>query len=65
MKRTISGKQLLTIKPDLITLDEGWHECLGDIPRHCVVFVWGQSGNGKTGAMMSFAKALTNLKQYS
>lgn len=59
MKRTISGKQLLTIKPDLITLDEGWHECLGDIPRHCVVFVWGQSGNGKTGAMMSFAKALT------
>lgn len=59
MRRTISGKQLMTIKPDLITLGDGWDKCFGEIPRHCVVFVWGQSGNGKTSAMMSLAKILT------
>lgn len=58
MRRTISGRQLLSIKPDLITPGDGWDKCLGAIPRHCLVCVWGQSGNGKTQAMMSLAKAL-------
>lgn len=59
MKRTISGKQLLTVKHDLIELADGWEHCFGPIPRHCIVFAWGHPGNGKTQAMLNLAKVLT------
>lgn len=36
-----------------------WRGCLGDeIARHGIVFIWGNSGNGKSSAVMAFAKML-------
>ena len=45
------------------TLDvaESWRGCLGEtITRHGIVFIWGNSGNGKSSAVMAFAKMLAS-----
>ncbi len=36
----------------------GWGECVGEIDRTGVVFFWGNSGNGKTTAVVSFCMEL-------
>ena len=35
-----------------------WTDCVGEMDRHGVVFFWGNSGQGKTSAVVSFCKEL-------
>lgn len=59
MTKSLSASQVLAIKRPTIKLDGAWGDCLGEIDRTGVVLVWGQSGNGKSSAVMSLAKELT------
>lgn len=56
MARTLSAKQVLTIKFDTIRLGGGWDECVGEIETTGIWFIWGNSGNGKTSAVVSLCK---------
>lgn len=59
MARTLSAKQVLTIKFDTIRLGGGWDECVGEIESTGIWFIWGNSGNGKTSAVVSLCKELS------
>lgn len=59
MARTLSAKQVLTIKFDTIRLGGGWNECVGEIEATGIWFIWGNSGNGKTSAVVSLCKELS------
>lgn len=59
MARTLSAKQVLTIKFDTIRLGGGWGECVGEIETTGIWFIWGNSGNGKTSAVVSLCKELS------
>ena len=60
MKRSLSASQVLSVRNRTIEVPEEWTGCLGrEIARNGVVFFWGNSGNGKSSAVMSFAKMLT------
>lgn len=59
MAKSLSARQVLSIKRRSITLGDGWDGCFGAMDRHGVVFIWGNSGNGKSSAVASLAKALT------
>lgn len=59
MAKSLSAHQVLTIQRRTIQLEGAWGDCLGEIDRTGVVLVWGQSGNGKSSAVMSLAKELT------
>lgn len=61
MARTLSAKQVLTIKFDTIRLGGGWDECVGEIETTGIWFIWGNSGNGKTSAVVSLCKELSSL----
>lgn len=56
---TLSAKQVLTIKFDTIRLGGGWDECVGEIETTGIWFIWGNSGNGKTSAVVSLCKELS------
>lgn len=59
MKKSISAKTALCVKNRTLDVAEEWRGCLGDqIARNGTVFFWGASGNGKSTAVMSFAKML-------
>lgn len=59
MARTLSAKQVLTIKFDTVRLGGGWNECVGEIETTGIWFIWGNSGNGKTSAVVSLCKELS------
>lgn len=59
MARTLSAKQVLTIKFDTIRLGGGWDECVGEVETTGIWFIWGNSGNGKTSAVVSLCKELS------
>lgn len=59
MARTLSAKQVLTIKFDTIRLGGGWDECVGEIETTGIWFIWGNSGNGKTSAVVALCKELS------
>lgn len=59
MAHTLSAKQVLTIKFDTIRLGGGWDECVGEIETTGIWFIWGNSGNGKTSAVVSLCKELS------
>ena len=61
MARTLSAKQVLAKKFKTIELGGKWNDCIGTIGRKGVVFFWGNSGNGKTSAVVLFCKALCQL----
>lgn len=54
----MSAKQIIKLKRETIDLGGIWQNCVGTIDRRCVVFVWGNSGNGKTSAVMSLCREL-------
>ena len=59
MKRSISAVQALQVRNRTLPVSPEWQGCLGDeIARHGIVFIWGNSGNGKSSAVMAFAKML-------
>jgi len=59
MAKSLSAKQVLGLRKNTIRLGGEWEGCLGEMDRHGVVFVWGNSGNGKTNAVVSLCKELT------
>lgn len=59
MAKSLSSAQVLGIKSRTITLSGEWAACIGEMSRHGVVFIWGNSGNGKTSAIMQLCKELT------
>lgn len=62
MKRSISAVQALAVRNRTLEVAPEWKGCLGDeISRHGIVFIWGNSGNGKSSAVMAFAKMLAGI----
>ena len=61
MFRSLSAKEILKIRRKSITLEGEWGNCIGSIDRHGVVFIWGNSGNGKTSAVISLCRELCNF----
>ena len=53
MAKSLSSAQVLGINNKTVTLSGEWAACVGEMARHGVVFIWGNSGNGKTSAIMS------------
>lgn len=59
MKQSISAKRALEVVNRTLEVSPEWEPCLGgEISRHGSVFFWGNSGNGKSSAVMSFARML-------
>lgn len=58
MARAMSAKQIISLRRETIDLGGVWKDCVGAMDRRCVVFVWGNSGNGKTSAVMSLCREL-------
>ncbi|MGM9774472.1 MAG: hypothetical protein ACI3Y2_04650 [Candidatus Egerieousia sp.] len=61
MEKTLSVNQLLKVRHETISLPGMWEECTGPISRSGVVFVWGNSGNGKTSVVLDLCKKLTEF----
>lgn len=61
MGRSLTAKEILTIRRKSITLEGEWGGCIGTMDRHGVVFIWGNSGNGKSSAVISLCKELTRF----
>lgn len=59
MARTLSGKQVIGMRFETVTLGGGWDRCLGPVETTGVWFVWGNSGNGKTSAVVSLCRELS------
>ena len=54
--------QALAVKNRSLEVAPEWQGCLGEeIARRGIVFVWGNSGNGKSSAVMAFAKMLAGV----
>jgi KaiC/GvpD/RAD55 family RecA-like ATPase len=61
MKRSLSAAQALAVRNKTLSVSPDWRGCLGDeIARHGIVFIWGNSGNCKSSAVMAFAKMLSS-----
>ena len=58
MAKSLSSAQVLGIRNKTITLSGEWGACIGEMARHGVVFIWGNSGNGKTSAIMQLCREL-------
>lgn len=59
MGKSLSAAQVLSINRKTVTPGGLWEECVGEMDRHGVVFMWGNSGNGKTSAAVSLSKELS------
>lgn len=59
MARSLTAKEILGIHRQSITLTGEWGDCIGTMDRHGVVMIWGNSGNGKTSAVISLCKELS------
>lgn len=59
--KALTAGQVLGIRYDDITLDSIWGDCIGTMSRHGVVFIWGNSGNGKSTAALGLCRQLTNF----
>ena len=58
MAKSLSSAQVLGIKSKTVTLSGEWAACFGEMARHGVVFIWGNSGNGKSSAIMQLCREL-------
>lgn len=61
MPRSLTAKEILGIRRKTITLEGEWGRCIGTMDRSGVVFFWGNSGNGKSAAVISLCKELTRF----
>lgn len=61
MKQSISAKRALEVVNRTLEVSPEWEPCVGaEISRHGAFFFWGNSGNGKSSAVMSFARMLAS-----
>ena len=61
MARSLTAKEILNIRHKTITFEGEWGKCIGTMDRCGVVLFWGNSGNGKSSAVVSFCKELTKF----
>ena len=62
MRRSLSAVQALAVHNRTLEVAPEWVGCLGEeIARHGIVFIWGNSGNGKSSAVMAFARMLAGI----
>lgn len=61
MARSLTAKEILGIRHRSLELGGEWGNCVGTIDRHGVVFIWGNSGNGKSSAVVSLCRELCNF----
>ena len=61
MARSLTAKEILNIRHKTITFEGEWGKCIGTMDRSGVVLFWGNSGNGKSSAVVSFCKELTKF----
>lgn len=61
MARSLTAKEILNIRHKTITFEGEWGKCIGTMDRFGVVLFWGNSGNGKSSAVVSFCKELTKF----
>lgn len=59
MARALTAREILNIRHRTIAFEGEWGKCIGTMDRAGVVLFWGNSGNGKTSAVVSFCKELT------
>lgn len=59
MSRTLSARQVLQMKFETVRLGGGWDDCIGEVETSGIWFIWGNSGNGKTSAVVSLCKELS------
>lgn len=59
MARALTTREILNIRHRTITFEGEWGNCIGTMDRAGVVLFWGNSGNGKSSAVISFCKELT------
>lgn len=48
----------MSLRFDTVRLSEEWDNCIGSVPLTGIWFVWGNSGNGKTSAVVSLCREL-------
>lgn len=58
MARAYSVSEVMKMKKKTIQFTGAWAEAFGEPERTGIWFVWGQSGNGKTGFLMQLSKEL-------
>ena len=58
MARTLSANTILQKKFKTILLSNELVSCIGEIEKRGVVFIWGNSGNGKTSFILQLIKSL-------
>jgi hypothetical protein len=61
MKRAYSPTEVIKMKKKTILLTGAWFDAFGEIERSGVVFVWGNSGNGKSSFVMQLCRELTKF----
>jgi KaiC/GvpD/RAD55 family RecA-like ATPase len=61
IKRAFSPTEILKMKKKIIQLGGAWHDAFGNIERSGVIFIWGNSGNGKSSFVMQFCKELAKF----
>ena len=59
LKRAFSPNEILRMKKKTIRLDNAWFDAFGEIEATGVVFIWGNSGNGKSSFVMQLCKKLS------
>ena len=57
----MTARQVLEVRHKEIILGGEWGRCVGTMSRHGVVFFWGNSGNGKTSAVLSLCRELARF----
>ena len=57
----MTARQVLEVRHKEILLGGEWGRCIGAMSRHGVVFFWGNSGNGKTSAVLSLCRELARF----
>lgn len=61
LDRGISTHQLYSTKFDLFELTGAWRRFIGTPEQSGVIFIWGDSGHGKTWFSLQFAKELSKF----
>lgn len=60
LKRGLSPGELIKVNKKALTFEGKWNECFGNPEPSGTIFIWGQSGSGKTTFLLQLCKHLSN-----
>lgn len=63
LKRALSVSDLLSKQYELFEFENEWYQAFGHPEKRGVWFVWGNSGNGKTGFILQLIKELCRFER--